>query len=141
MRQRVSGSFSDQKFMHFIGAKLTQVDFGFTEIELPFRKELTQQHGLFHGGIVATIADNASGFAAFSLMSQNQQPLSIEFKINLMAKSIGEKIIARGKVLKNGKRIKVCQSEIFCLKNNSEYQSAVALVSIFAFEEKTKITK
>ena len=31
-------------------------------MQLPFKPELTQQHGYFHGGIVGTIADSAGGY-------------------------------------------------------------------------------
>ena len=132
---KVSESFQNQKFMNYIGAKLTKVDPGFVEIELPFHQDLTQQHGFFHGGIVATLADNASGFAGFSTMKSDEQPLSVEFKINLMAKAQGELLIARGKVLKNGRRIKVCQSDVYCIQNGEEIHCAIALVSVYATKE------
>lgn len=118
--------------MHHIGARLGKVEPGYVEIILPYKPELTQQHGYFHGGIVATLADNAGGFAGFSLMSEDEQPLSMEFKINLINKAEGDALIARAKVLKNGRRIKVCQVDIFCVKNDAEYQCAVALVSVIA---------
>ncbi len=60
------------------------------EILLPFQESLTQQHGFFHGGVIATLADNAGGFAAYSQMVEDEQPLSVEFKINLLAKAVGE---------------------------------------------------
>lgn len=118
--------------MHHIGARLTKVEDGFVEIELPFRKELTQQHGLFHGGVVATLADNAAGFAGFSLMSENEEPLSTEFKVNLLSKGMGEKLIARARILKNGRRIKVGQTEVFAVNGEEETLCAVALVSVMA---------
>jgi hypothetical protein len=51
------------------------------EIVLPFRADLTQQHGFLHAGIVATILDSACGYAAFSLMPANMAVLAVEFKI------------------------------------------------------------
>ena len=53
----------------------------------------------------------------------------------------GNRLVARGKVLKNGKRIKVCQAEVFCQKNNEEYMCAVALVSVIATKEKLGTVK
>ena len=132
MQSLVQQSFDNQPFMHFIGATLHKVEAGYVEIYLPYKPELTQQHGFFHGGIVATLADNAGGFAGYSLMSEDEQPLSMEFKINLMAKSEGEALIARAKVLKNGRRVKVCQVDIYCVNKGEEYHCAVALVSVMA---------
>ena len=133
---RVKESFYAQNFMGFIGAELEKVEPGSVEISLSFQSGLTQQHGLFHGGVVATIADNASGFAAFSLMSEDEQPLSIEFKVNLLSKAEGERLVAKGRVLKNGRRIKVCQTDVYCYRDGQEFQCAVALVSVIATKEK-----
>lgn len=141
MRKLVQAGFDGQPFMRFLNAQLTSLGDGLVEITVPYRKELTQQHGLFHGGVIATLADNVAGFAAYSLMSPDEQPLSIEFKINLISKAEGIHLVARGKVLKNGKRIKVCQAEVFCQKNNEEYMCAIALVSVIATKEKLATVK
>jgi len=64
---RVRGSFARQRVMEFIGARMTTVEPGLVEIELPYRTELTQQHGFFHAGITGTIADSAGGYAGYTL--------------------------------------------------------------------------
>ena len=79
---KIKKGFSNQNFMTTLGAKIKESDPGKCTIILPFHSKLTQQHGLFHGGTIASIADNAAGFAAYSLMMENYQPLTIEFKIN-----------------------------------------------------------
>ncbi len=129
---RVRKSFEDQRFMGFIGARLGEVSEGRCEILLPFRHDLTQQHGFFHGGIVATLADNAGGFAGYTMMSDSEQPLSVEFKINLLSKAVGDGLVARARVLKNGRRIKVCQTDVYCHADGVETLCAVALVSVIA---------
>ena len=53
---RVRASFGRQRIMTLIGARITRVAPGEVEIELPFRADLTQQHGFFHAGITSTIA-------------------------------------------------------------------------------------
>ena len=86
--------------MSTIGAKLTHVAPGEIDIWLPYDRTLTQQHGFMHGGIVATIADSACGYAAYSLMPAGQAVLSIEFKINLLAPAQGQAFVARGRVMR-----------------------------------------
>ena len=68
--QRVQASFDRQQVMKLLGAKLARLAPGECDIELPFKAELTQQHGYFHGGIIGTIADSAGGYAAFTLMPE-----------------------------------------------------------------------
>ena len=94
--ERVRDSFARQGIMAHIGATLTRIEVGWCEIELPFRDELSQQHGFFHAGVVSTIADSAGGYAAFSLFPADSSVLTVEFKINLLAPADGEKMRATG---------------------------------------------
>jgi len=118
--------------MELLGAELVSVEPGRVEIRVPYRGDLTQQHGFFHGGVVGTVADNAAGFAAFSLMSPDEQPLSVEFKVNLMAKGEGDLLVARGEVLRNGRTLKHSRAEIFVLHDGKETHCASALATIMA---------
>lgn len=108
---KVRDSFSRQGIMDHLGARLETVEPGLVEISLPYRKELSQQHGYFHAGVVATVADSCAGYAAFSLMPAGSSVLSIEFKVNLIAPADGQRLLARGKVVRSGRTITVCQME------------------------------
>jgi acyl-coenzyme A thioesterase PaaI-like protein len=68
---KVKDSFARQKFMGLINAALFKIEPGFCEIHIPYDINLTQQHSFFHAGIIGTIADNAAGYAAFSLMDKD----------------------------------------------------------------------
>ena len=114
---RVRESFVRQKVMTLIGAELTRVQPGRVEIELPFRDDLTQQHGFFHAGIVATIADSAGGYAAYTLMPAAASVLSVEYKINLLAPADGERLVASGQVVRAGRTLTVCDLEVLALKD------------------------
>ena len=80
----VREGFTGQHAMATLGASLRHVRPGEVAIELPYRADLGQQHGFFHGGLVATLADNACGFAANSLMPAGHEPLSVEMKVNFI---------------------------------------------------------
>src|SRR4028118_1977117 len=92
---RVRESFSRQKVMSTIGASLLEVAPGRAIIEMPFRDDLTQQHGYIHAGIVTAIVDSACGYAAFSLMPVGADVLSVEYKINFLSPARGQRLIAR----------------------------------------------
>ena len=112
---RVRASFEAQPLMGFIGATLVSVEPGLCVIELPFRSELAQQNGFFHGGIVGTLADNAGGFAAYSLMAPEAGVLTVEYKLNLMAPAKGERLVAEGAVLRSGRNLVVSRAEVYVL--------------------------
>ena len=100
----VAMSYGNQKAMELIGATLTEIGEGAATIELPVRPDLTQQHGFVHAGIVTMIVDTACGYAAYSTMPPDAAVLTVEFKVNFISPAKGERLIARGRVLKPGIR-------------------------------------
>lgn len=117
--ERVRNSFARQQVMKTIGAKLTRIEPGIAEIELPFSQALTQQHGFLHAGIIATALDSACGYAALSGMPADAGVLSIEFKVNLLAPGKGERFMLRGAVTKPGRTIVVTDGQAFALSTDA----------------------
>lgn len=118
---RVRSSFERQKVMATFGCVLEAVAPGAVTIRMPFREDLTQQHGFLHAGVVTTVVDSACGYAALSMMPEGAGVLSIEFKVNLLAPARGEAIIARAKVVKAGRTISVVSGEVFALRDGQEH--------------------
>jgi uncharacterized protein (TIGR00369 family) len=112
---RVRASFARQKFMTGIGARLVRIDPGLVEIELPYRDDLTQQHGYFHGGVSGALADTAGGYAAFTLFPADSSVLTVEYKINLLAPAAGDRLLAIGRVVRPGRSLTVSSLEVFAL--------------------------
>lgn len=111
--ERVRQSFGRQQAMLTIGARLRAVGPGWTEVELPHRDDLTQQKGFLHGGIIGMIADNACGYAAYSLMPASASPLTVEYKINILAPGRGHTYVAEGIVLRSGRTLSVTRAEVY----------------------------
>jgi uncharacterized protein (TIGR00369 family) len=122
---KVRDSFKRQPAMQLIGAALTALAPGHCEVRLPFRADLTQQHGFIHGGVVGMIADSACGYAGFSMMPPGASVLTVEYKINMLSPGIGESLIARGRVLKAGKSLVITQCDVFAVQNGAEKLAAV----------------
>src|SRR5262245_45109065 len=110
---RCRASFARQQAMATIGARVRSVAAGDVELEMPFSDKLTQQHGFIHAGVITMLADTACGFAALSLMPDDAAVLTTEFKINLLSPAKGECFVARGKVVRPGKKLMVCLGEAF----------------------------
>jgi uncharacterized protein (TIGR00369 family) len=134
---KVKDSFTRQKFMELINAKLVKVEPGFCEIHVPYDVNITQQHSFFHAGIVGTIADNAAGYAAFSLMDKNSSILTVEFKLNLIAPADGELLIGKSNVLKYGKTLTICRSDVFIVKNGVEKLCAASQSTLIELPNKS----
>ena len=110
---RVRASFARQGLMLHLGATLANVGAGMVKVRMPYRSELTQQHGYFHAGATSAIADTAGGYAGFSLFPEDSSVLTIEFKINLVAPAQGDFLEAVGTVLRSGRTLTICQMEVF----------------------------
>jgi uncharacterized protein (TIGR00369 family) len=117
---RVRASFDRQTFMSTIGARLARVAPGEVDIELAVRGDLVQQHGFLHAGVLASAADSACGYAALSLMPPGAAVLSVEFKVNLLAPAKGDRIVARGRVLRAGKTVTVTWGDVTAHDGESE---------------------
>ena len=125
-------SFYNQPLMPYIGARLDLIEEGKAHIEVNFCKNITQQHGLFHGGIIGAIADNSAGFAAMTLMPKDREPLTIEFKIKFLNIANGEKIISEAIILNHGVTVFHAESKVYSMVRKKKALIASALVTIKA---------
>ncbi len=124
---RVQRSFENQGFMAHLGAKLSSVEAGFVEIELPFKAELRQQHGFFHGGVVGSLADNCGGYAAYTLLRAQDSVVTVEYKLNIMAPAAGDTLMAQGRVVRAGRQLFVTQADVFSRKDGRDIHCATML--------------
>ncbi|GBG03342.1 thioesterase [Azospira sp. I13] len=133
---RVRDSFHRQQAMVLIGASMPVIEAGYTEIHLPHKPEVTQQHGFIHGGVVGMIADSAAGYAANTLTPADASVLTVEYKMNLLAPADGELLIAQGTVLKYGRTLTVTKAEVFAVKDGKKTLCAVMQQTIMTMHGK-----
>ncbi|WP_197326094.1 PaaI family thioesterase [Ralstonia solanacearum] len=134
----VIASFGKQNAMHLIRATLPVVEHGRTEIHVPHWEGLEQQHGFVHGGVVGMIADSAAGYAAMTVVPASASVLTVEYKMNLVAPADGEKLIARGQVVRPGKTLIVTKAEVFAVKDRKETLCALMQQTIMVMHGKTE---
>ena len=130
--KELRASFLNQPLMPYMGAKLSAISPGKAQIEVAYKKNITQQHGLFHGGVSGAIADNSAGFAAMTLMDREKEPLTIEFKINFLNIAHGETLTAEALILQGGRSIFHAESKVYTIKEKNKILVATALVTIKA---------
>lgn len=128
--KRVRESFARQAFMETLGVRLTDVKAGCVELHLDYQPALCQQHGYFHGGVIGTLADNAAGYAAFSLMGAEDSILTVEYKMNIVAPGDGDRLIAIGRVKKPGRTLTICEVDVMIEKAGQQKLCAVALCTL-----------
>lgn len=133
-RDRVLESFAKQSFLQTMEAEVTHIAPGEVDIRLAKQDGLQQQHGFFHAGVSTTLADSAAGYAAYSLFAEGDGVLSSEFKINLLNPARGEFLLAKGRVIKPGKTLTICQGDVYSLSSDHETHVATGLFTMVRVE-------
>lgn len=123
--------------MKHLGAELLELTPGRAAIRVPFRPELTQQHNYFHAGVSGAIADNACGYAAYTLMPADSTVLTVEYKMNLLAPAEGDELIARARVLRSGRTLKICFADVYAQQEGAEVHCATMLATIMCLPGKS----
>lgn len=136
--ERVLASFARQNAMHLIQAAMPLVEHGKTEIHVPHWEGIEQQHGFVHGGVVGMIADSAAGYAAMTVVPASASVLTVEYKMNLVAPADGEKLVARGQVVRPGRTLIVTQAEVFAVKEGKETLCALMQQTIMVMHGKAE---
>jgi uncharacterized protein (TIGR00369 family) len=117
---RVRESFSEQLFMNMLDADLSVCLPGEVAIHMPYSPTLTQQDGFLHAGVVTALVDSACGYAAMTLMPEDAEVLSVEFKVNLLSPAVGEGFLAHAEVIKPGRTLTVCRGDLFAIQEDAE---------------------
>ena len=125
MTERVTRSFESQSMMKTLGARIHKVEKGKVIIDAPLLPSTLQQQGYVHAGLTFSIGDSAAGYSALTLLPEDQEVMTAEIKINLLAPADGDLIRAEGKVVKHGKKLVVVTSEIHALKDGKKKLIAI----------------
>lgn len=133
MTEHVRAAFARQGLMSNLGARIDALSPGRCAIICDFREDLTQHHGLFHAGVLTTLADNACGFAAMSLLPPGGEVLSVEFKVSFLRPGAGVAAVARGEVLKPGRTLSFCRADVHMRDAaGAEVLAATMLATMFS---------
>lgn len=136
---RCKESFDRQGLMKLLGAELVEAAEGRAAIEVPYREDLTQQHGYFHGGVVTAIADTACGYAAYTTMPLDSSVLTVEFKINLVNPAAGERLRAEARVHKSGRTLVVVGATVTVIRGDKAIPCAEMLGTFIALHNASDV--
>ena len=122
---RVARELNAQGVTPLLDIAIDHQEPGRVTLSMPITPQIVQQYQVVHGGMVTVIADSASGLAGISLLPPADGVLSIEFKINLLGPGRGQRMIARGEVIKAGRTVIVSKADVYCVDNGVETHTAI----------------
>lgn len=113
-------AFERQRAMKTLGISIARLEPGEVDLSMDYRAEFTQQNGFVHAGIITAGLDNACGIAAFTLMPEGSDILTVEFKTNLLAPARGERFVFRAAVVKPGRTLTICEGRVYAVRDGAE---------------------
>jgi uncharacterized protein (TIGR00369 family) len=122
---------STAAFNRWCGIEVMAADTGSATLGMDWRPEFGQYSGFLHAGLVGALIDTACGFAAATLSGQ---VLAAHFSVNCLRPAVGERFVARAKVVKAGKSQVFTAAELYAVQAGSEKLVATgeALLSVVA---------
>jgi len=129
-KAEIEASFLKQGLMSTFDAHIDSLEYGKLEVSMPYSERVSQQHQFFHGGVIGALADTACGYAAISVIGDDDAALTAEYKINLLAPADGDRLIAVGSIIKSGRTLIVCQGDVFIEKDGKRKLCAFMLMTM-----------
>ena len=111
--RQLKALFATIPFPNFLGMKLEKLAAGEAQIALPTPRKLRQYQGIVHGGALASLADTAATFAALTLLPDDTDLVTIEFKINFLQAAGQGRTLAHGSIVRMGRRVTVAEVQLF----------------------------
>lgn len=125
MKDRIKASFARQSMMQTFGATLDAIEPGRITISAPILPGSRQQQGFAHAALTFGLGDSAAGYAALTTLPEDQEVVTAEIKINLIAPATGGRLVAKGRVIKPGRRLIVVTSEVLAVTDGIETLVAI----------------
>lgn len=128
---RIRAALDAQGLFRHLGARVGAIGKGTLEMILPFRSEVAQQHGFFHGGAIGFLVDNTTTAAAGTVLRPGEAVLTAEYKLNVLAPAVGERLVCRASVVKPGRMLIPVEARVFSqAADGGEKLVAIGLATI-----------
>lgn len=110
--ERVRAAFGSVAYAKFLGLELCETKGGETAICLDVRDELKQNHGVVHGGAMASLIDTASAFAILAVLLENEKVTTTDLTIHYLRPVTSGRMVAHAKIVRAGRRRFVVSVEV-----------------------------
>jgi acyl-CoA thioesterase len=111
--ERLSRALDSVPFASFLGIELDEIDTGVATLSLEIKPELKQNHGVVHGGAIASLIDSATAFAIISLLPPGEHATTVDLTISYLRPLTQGRAKAVARVVRSGKRLIVVSADLF----------------------------
>lgn len=115
-RERIERAIETVPYARLLGIELEKVIPGGATLTLAIRPELSQNHGVVHGGAIASLIDTATAFAILTLLEPDERVTTVDLTISYLRPGLEGRLRATARVLRQGRRLLTTSAEV----NNEE---------------------
>lgn len=123
-------------FNRWCGIEVLAAGDGRAEIAMPWRDEAGQYAGFLHAGVVGALIDTACGYAAATLVGR---VLAAHYAVNCLRPAVGERFIARARVVKPGRTQVFTACELFAVERGEETLVATGETLLTVVEDRPRV--
>ncbi len=120
MRDRIEAVFTSAPFVRDLGIEFLGCGPGWCEARLELLGRHEQQAGFAHAGVQTTLADHTAGAAAMTMVGEDRDVLSVEFKVNMLRRAVGHALRCRAEVLRTGQTLTVVEAWVYATDGEEE---------------------
>jgi len=117
-RERIEKMLETVPFARLLGIQLDSVEPGHAVLSMRVREEFKQNHGVVHGGAIASLIDSATAFAILPLLAENERTTTVDLTIHYLRPLTEGSARASARVLRAGRRVITVSAELFDEQGN-----------------------
>jgi uncharacterized protein (TIGR00369 family) len=111
--QDVRERFARSEFhSRWLALSLERVERGEVDVAMDVQRHHLNLMGTLHGGMIATLADTATGLALRSTLDERMTFTTTQLGVTFLAPGREGRILAKGRVLKSGKRFGYAEADV-----------------------------
>jgi uncharacterized protein (TIGR00369 family) len=110
---RIKKAIDTVPFARLLGIELDNISRGTATLSLRIRKQLLQNHGVVHGGVIASLIDTATAFAIISLLAPSERVTTVDLTVSYLRPLTEGRLTAVARVLRSGRRLFVVSADVF----------------------------
>lgn len=111
--RRIRKAVDTVPYAHLLGIELDDISEGVATLGLDVRKELKQNHGVVHGGAIASLIDTAMAFAIITLLAPREKVTTVDLTVSYLRPLTKGRITASARVVRSGRRLFVVSADVF----------------------------
>ena len=110
--ERARNAFDKVAYARFLGLELCELKSGDVTVCLDVRDEVKQNHGVVHGGAIASLIDTASAFVILTAIDENERVTTTDLTIHYLRPVTLGRMLARARIVRGGRRRFVVNVEV-----------------------------